>query len=189
MSLSQPNRLSCWGISLRKPLWLLWTLRTGYSPNQGLAGTVKICLFRMRQAKKFANAQSASAREKTKKPAIINAVKNPTLTPLNAGFFSCQRPFKIFFKIQNLQTNRQRRRDTAQKASLAYGSKLASWHLLTGFRIAAKAIMFQQGAGVLVVYPFVGVVKADIARRIIYRRKCRAAACARHQQTYGQRYQ
>lgn len=49
--------------------------------------------------------------------------------------------------------------------------------------------MLQQGPRVLVVYPVVGVVKADIARRPICRRKCRAAACARHQQTYGQRYQ
>lgn len=102
--------------------------------------------------------------------------------------FSCQRPFKILFKIQNLQTVRQGRRATAQNASLAYGSNLANLHLVTGRLFAAEAIMFQQGPRILVVYACVGVVKADIARRIIYPISG-ATARARRQYAYGQRYQ
>lgn len=54
-----------------------------------------------------------------------------------------------------------------QNASLAYGSKRANLHLLTGRLVFANAIMFKQSPRVLVVYAFVGVVKADIARRVI----------------------
>ena len=48
--------------------------------------------------------------------------------------------------------------------------------------------MLEQGPRVLVVYALIGVIKSNVARRIIYP-ITGAAARARRQQTYGQRGQ